>query len=126
MQHNRLLSFMIEDHILRIIHFIFHFINPRHHFIVYALFKPPAIKLNLSTLSIDQNIFFGGGGRYEGLLCGYGNVNAAGMEIEDLLNCRFQKLIFYSSDPATFLHYYGNDITPDIFCVSSDINIYTQ
>ncbi|GFT28189.1 hypothetical protein NPIL_101211 [Nephila pilipes] len=54
------------------------------------------------------------------------DLNAAGQELEDILNSTPLELIYHASDPHTFLHYNGTCSTPDLLCVSSDIGISSK
>ncbi|VDO15961.1 unnamed protein product [Rodentolepis nana] len=43
-------------------------------------------------------------------------------EIEDMLSINPLELIYSNEDPATYLHYSGTRITPDLLLASSDIS----
>ncbi|GIX84733.1 hypothetical protein CEXT_84131 [Caerostris extrusa] len=53
-------------------------------------------------------------------------MNAAGKEIEDLLNSSLLDLIYDASDPPTYIHYNGSGSTPDLLCVSTDLSPFTN
>ena len=55
----------------------------------------------------------------------YTNYNAAGKEVEDLLNSTSVELIFNASDSPTYLHYNGKQTNTDLLLVSSDISDHT-
>jgi len=53
---------------------------------------------------------------------GYKNTNAAGKEMEDLLNTSVLELIYSDTDPSTYLHFNEAQTTLDLLLVSSDIS----
>jgi len=57
---------------------------------------------------------------------GYKDTNAAGKEMEDLLNTSILELIYNNTDPPTYLHFNGSQTTPDLLLVSSDISANTK
>jgi hypothetical protein len=54
------------------------------------------------------------------------DTNAAGKEMEDLLNTSILELIYNDTDPSTHLHFNGAQTTPDLLLVSSDISANTK
>ncbi|GIX97895.1 uncharacterized protein CEXT_389351 [Caerostris extrusa] len=74
-------------------------------------------KPNLSSLSIDNKTIVIGDMNAHSTRWGYGDMNAAGKEIEDLLNSSLLDLIYDTSDPPTYIHYNGSGSTPDLLCV---------
>ncbi|GIY20397.1 hypothetical protein CEXT_572251 [Caerostris extrusa] len=77
-------------------------------FKIYALYVPPGSKPNLSSLSIDNKTIVIGDMNAHSTRWGYGDMNAAGKEIEDLLNSSLLDLIYDASDPPTYIHYNGS------------------
>jgi hypothetical protein len=57
---------------------------------------------------------------------GYNDTNAAGKEMEDLLNTSILELIYDNTDPSTYLQFNGTQTTPDLLLVSSDISANTK
>ncbi|GIY15568.1 hypothetical protein CDAR_618821 [Caerostris darwini] len=57
---------------------------------------------------------------------GYDDMNAAGKEIEDLLNSSLLDLTYDASDPPTYIHYNGSGSTPDLLCISTDLSPFTN
>ncbi|GIZ00107.1 hypothetical protein CEXT_286751 [Caerostris extrusa] len=57
---------------------------------------------------------------------GYGDMNAAGKEIDELLNSSLLDLIYDASDPPTYIHYNGSGSTPDLLCVSTVLSPFTN
>jgi hypothetical protein len=54
------------------------------------------------------------------------HTNAAGKEMEDLLNTSILELIYNDTDPSTYLHFNGAQTTPDLLLVPSDISASTK
>ena len=58
--------------------------------------------------------------------CGYDDSNAAGREMEDLLNTSVLELLYNATDPSTYFHFIRAQTTPDLLLVSSDISAITK
>ncbi|GIY39434.1 hypothetical protein CEXT_243221 [Caerostris extrusa] len=48
------------------------------------------------------------------------------MEVEDLLSCSTLELIYNLQSSPTYIHYNGSNSTHGLFCLSSDISMYTK
>ena len=57
---------------------------------------------------------------------GHKDTNAAGNEMEDLLNISILELIYNDTDPPTYLHFNVAQTTPDLLLVFSDISANTK
>lgn len=82
---------------------------------------PVLSQLNLSRRSILIGDFNAHSSRW-----GYQDSNAAGKEVEDLLNSNPIDLIFNERDPCTYIHYNGTGSNPDLLCVATDLTSHTH
>lgn len=68
------------------------------HFKIYAVYRPPKNNLNFSYLTFSSKTVLVGDFNAHSPLWGYKNLNAAGKEIEDLLNttCMFIEIMIFT------------------------------
>ena len=96
------------------------------HITTYAVYSPPNNKPDFSVLNFTYKTVLIGDFNAHSVQWGYKDRNAAGKEIEDILNSTFMELIYKTGDPHTYLHYNGTLSSPDLLLVSSDISPCTE
>ena len=79
----------------------------QNHFKIYAVYNPPQNKPSFDCLNISHKTILIGDFNAHSIKWGYISNNAAGKEIEELLNSTELELIYKHGDPATYLHYNG-------------------
>ena len=81
-------------------------------FTIYAIYSPPN-KPDFTSLYVTSKTIMIGDFNVHSPKWGYKDTNAAGKELEDLLNTSILELIYNETDPSTYLHFNGAQTTPD-------------
>ena len=98
-------------------------------FIIYATYNPPLPpnnKPDCISLHVTSKTVMTGDFNAHSPNWGYKGTNAAGKEIEDLLNTSVLELKYNDTDRPTYLHFKGAQTTPDLLLISSDISANTK
>jgi hypothetical protein len=95
-------------------------------FTIYITYSPLNNKPDFTSLYVTSKTTMIGDFNVHPPKWGYKDTNAAGKEMEDLLNTLILKLIYNDTDPSTYLHFNRAQTTPDLLLVSSDIRASTK
>jgi len=95
-------------------------------FTIYAIYNPPNNKPDFTSLHVTSKTVMIGDINAHSPKWGDKDTNAAGKEMEDLLNTSILELIYDDTDPPTHLHFNGAQTTPDLLLVSSNISANTK
>ena len=95
-------------------------------FTIYAIYNPLNYKPDFTSLHVTSKTVMIGDFKAHSPKWGYMDTNAAGKEMEDLLNTSILELIYNDTDPPTYLHFNGAQTTPDLLLISSDISANTK
>jgi hypothetical protein len=100
--------------------------NKGNNLTIYAIHSPPNNKPDFPSLYVTSKTIMIGDFNAHSPKCGYKDTNAAGKEMEDLLNTSILELIYNDTDPSTYLHFNGDQTTPDLLLISSNISASTK
>jgi len=96
-------------------------------FTIYAIYSPPPNdKPNFTSLHVTSKTVIIGDFNAHFPKWGYKDTNAAGKEMEDLLNTSILELIYNDTEPSTYVHFNTAKTTPALLLVSSDISANTK
>jgi hypothetical protein len=94
-------------------------------FTIYAIYNPPNNKPDFTSLHVTSKTVMIGDFNAHSPKWGYKDTNAAGKEMEDLLNTSILELIYNDTDSPTYLNFNGAQTTPDLL-VTTDISANTK